>query len=330
MTGPAAVPTALRPQCVVGGGSSWEGEFRAMASRVRLVLGAGTSDPQDVLDDVESLFAQVERECTRFDPASDLMRANAAGAHWHGVGPYCLAALEAAQQAHRDTGGLFDPRVLRTLCALGYDRSLPFVDGDVRVAAGVEVQHARRPWHLGVDRATSRVRIGPDPVDLGGIGKGLAVRWAAELTATRSPSFLVDAGGDCYVRGFGPDDAGWHVGVEDPRGGALPVLVLALADTACVTSSIRVRQWTAGDRLVHHLIDPRTGTSAVADLLAVTVIAPDPAHAEVLAKVLFLQGARGIARAADDAGVGAVWITADGDVRHNDAAAAHIVWRAAA
>ena len=329
MTGPSALPLDVQPLCVVGTGSTWEGEFRAMASWVRLVLGAGSTDPQNALADAESLFAQVERECTRFDASSDLMLANAAADMWHPVGRYCFDALVAAHRAHVDTGGLFDPRVLRTLCALGYDRSLPFVEGDVRVDADGAGSAVCDGWQLGVDHAGVRVRIGPDPVDLGGIGKGLAVRWAAERVAAYSETFLIDAGGDCLVRGAGPDGTGWHIAVEDPFGGDLPLLVLALRDTACVTSSVRVRRWTAGGRAVHHLIDPRTGSSAASDLLAVTVIAPDPADAEVVAKVLFLNGADGIAAAADTAGVAAVWIAVDGRVGHNDAAAAHIVWRAA-
>ena len=45
--------------------------------------------------------------------------------------PECYQAIAGAAEAHRVTGGLFDPRCLRTLEAWGYDRSLPFAAGPV-------------------------------------------------------------------------------------------------------------------------------------------------------------------------------------------------------
>jgi thiamine biosynthesis lipoprotein len=297
-----------------------------MASYVRVLLGADCREPADCLARVESVFAEVQRQCTRFDATSDLMRANAAGVEWHPVGGYCFAALESAAQAHERTGGLFDPRVLRTLTDLGYDRSLPFAAGGVRRnAAPAPARGFTTRWQPGFDVSTSSVRIGPDPVDLGGIGKGLALRWAAELLD--EPTLLIDAGGDCIVRGAGPDGTGWRVGVENPRGGTEPLAVLRIRDAACATSSVRVRRWRAGSDEVHHLIDPRTARPGGDGLLAVTVIADDPADAEVLSKVLFLHGS-GIAACVAELDAAAIWV--DGSGAHvSTAAEPAVLWRAA-
>lgn len=326
--GPASLPAVVRPQSVVPVGELWQRTFRAMASTVRLQLGPGTDDPDAVFAEVVDLFGRVEAECTRFDPGSDLMRANAAGDAWCAVGPHCLAALTAAAGAHRRTGGLFDPRVLRGLVALGYDRSQPFASGPLDLQGGAgDPAVVTTPWAPRLDADAGRVAVGPDPVDLGGIGKGLAVRWAAERLARRSPVFCLDAGGDCHLGGAGPDGDGWQVGVEDPRGGSDPVAVLALRDTACATSSIRLRRWTVDGRPAHHLLDPRTGTPGGTGLLAVTVVAPDAAEAEVWSKVLFLHGADGIADAARRHGLSALWVDVDGRVGVADALAPHVVWQ---
>ncbi|HVH58479.1 MAG TPA: FAD:protein FMN transferase, partial [Vicinamibacterales bacterium] len=45
-----------------------------------------------------------------------------------------------------------------------------------------------------------------------------------------------------------------------------------------------------GDRMLHHVIDSRTGTSADSDLYAVTVHAPDAITADVAAKVVLVLG----------------------------------------
>lgn len=329
MTGPAALPavTLARPGLARPLGVY---RFRAMACEVSLTLDPSESDAVAVLEAVHALFEQVERECTRFDPSSDLMRANAAGEDWCDVGPWCLAALDEALTAHHRTAGRFDPRVLQALHRIGYVGSLPFARGPVQVPApGRPPLGQGSRWTPRIDRQSGRVAVGSVPVDLGGIGKGLAVRWASEQAARLCPAFVLDAGGDCRLHGTAPGGALWQVGVEDPRGSTVPVVVLALQDTACATSSIRLRSWRAGAEPVHHLIDPRTGLPGGAGLLAVTVVDPDAARAEVWSKALFLHGAGGIAAAAADQDAAALWVGVDGDVHVSDGLRPMVVWEAA-
>ncbi|MDR1999836.1 MAG: FAD:protein FMN transferase, partial [Frankiaceae bacterium] len=242
-------------------------QFRAMACEVDVQLC--DADGHGAADRVEAIFAEVQRQCTRFDPTSPLMLANAAGTGWAEVPTLCLTAIAEAFLAHEYTDGLFDPRVHNALVRLGYDRSLPFRATDIHLPADLtgmlgtaDPKPASRapggPWRPGLDFAGGRVRIGPDPIDLGGIGKGLAVRWATRDLSGELDNFAIVAGGDCYLSGPGPEGAGWNVEVENPLGGSDPIAVLTLADLACATSSTRVRAWTLGGRQVHHLLDPRT------------------------------------------------------------------------
>ncbi len=303
-----------------------------MASEISVTFGPGTIGPNETFDRIAGVFADVETQCTRFNESSDLMRANAAGEDSIAVGRYCYDALRAAERAHAMTGGAFDPRVLGALRELGYTRSLPFASGQVRVArhaaAPAPPPAASGPWQPVFEPVTGTVRIGPVPVDLGGIGKGLAVRWGLATAARDSPCVLIEAGGDCHARGSGPEGTGWRLGVEDPRGGADPLAVLAVTDAACATSSIRLRRWRADDKLVHHLIDPRTGAPGGDGLLAVTVVADDCADAEVWSKVLFLHGRAGIADAARLRGLAALWVDTEGTLGASAAMLPLVVWRA--
>jgi Membrane-associated lipoprotein involved in thiamine biosynthesis len=167
------------------------------------------------------------------------------------------------------------------------------------------------------------------PVDLGGIGKGLALRWAARRAATilGSTGFLLEAGGDIASHGlFG--DARWSIGIEDPTGGQEPVAVCVLErDQAIATSSVLVGRWLDPDgRPVHHLIDPKTGAPGGAGLAAVTVAFPDPAWAEVWSKALFLEGAVGIAAAARRRGLSAWWVDEAGELSMTPAARQQTGW----
>lgn len=305
---------------------------RAMASEVTLRVVRPTSSAQDAVDAALAVFGRVEVACTRFDPTSPLMRANADPDRWHAVPAVLRSALTEAARAHEETAGLFDPRVLKILTGWGYDRSLPFEAARLSFPQEVQPERADPPpaWRPEF-RADGRVRLGPDPIDLGGIGKGLAVRWAAaELAgAGVGEAYLIDAGGDLYASGPGPDGDGWRIGVEDPLGGADPLAVLALTDVACATSSVRLRRWTVGGRDVHHLVDPRTGTAGGQGLLAVTVVHPDPAWAEVWSKSLFLLGPDRLPRVAEEGGFAALWVDAQGRVGTSPALAPHLLWQVA-
>ena len=172
-------------------------------------------------------------------------------------------ARRAGAPAHR---GPVRPARAAVLRSMGYDRSLPFAERSLmldgaRPRPPAVAGRARRAWKPGVRRGALAVRVGNEPVDLGGIGKGLAVTWAARaprrLRATR-----------CWPRpaatswrpGGGPDGDGWMVDVENPFGGQAAA-VLRVTDRGIATSSTRIRSWTVGERQVHHLIDPRTAAA---------------------------------------------------------------------
>lgn len=305
--------------------------FRAMASEIRLWVVSPASTAPSAMQRAEEVFRRIEAACTRFDPASPLMRANDAGDTWHAVPRECVEAVAEAARAHAVTAGMFDPRVLRTLRANGYDRSLPFAAGPVSVAESSQRQARAgtgpaQAWEPGIDAQNLQIKIGAEPIDLGGIGKGIAVRRAAQELRDAGQACLVEAGGDCYAGGSGPEGAGWRLAVEDPFGGQEPVAVLSISDLGCATSSIRLRQWQVGQRRVHHLIDPRTGEPGGAGLQAVTVVGPDPALAEVWSKTLFLAGRRGIADLARSRGLAALWVTEHGQVRLSAPMREFVIW----
>jgi thiamine biosynthesis lipoprotein len=168
------------------------------------------------------------------------------------------------------------------------------------------------------------------PVDLGGIGKGLTLRWAAaSLVRAGAVDFLLEAGGDLVARGLDPDGVPWQVGIEDPGGDGEPLAVIVAQDLAIATSSIGVHRWSVDGRQVHHLLDPRTGEPAQGGLAAVTVAGPDPAWAEVWSKVLFVGGRDAIAAAARSRGLAAWWVADDGTFEMTAAARALTMWVAA-
>lgn len=330
--GPGAVAGAPEVSSVPGA-QELRLATRAMATDIS--LRAPDRGGDDRIESVArrslEIFHEVERACTRFDPSSPLMRANVAPHQWHEVPPVCFAAILEASRAHASTAGRFDPRVLDDLVALGYDRTFAAVaaagdrEGRPQPPMGRH-RGARPPWRPRFRGATHEVNLGGAPIDLGGIGKGLAVRWASDVLSTATSDFLLEAGGDCFAAGSSPEGGPWRIGIEDPLGGADPVAVLALRDRACTTSSVRLRHWRSAGRQVHHLIDPRTGQPGGVGLASVTVIGADPATAEVWSKALFLTGRHRIAAEATRRGLAAIWVADDGELQMSPTAKRSVSW----
>jgi thiamine biosynthesis lipoprotein len=262
-------------------------------------------------------------------------------------------ALAAIDRAGRMTDGRFDASVLGALERIGEHgaRLEPALapgpglapGGSVAPGPGLAPGRSEPPGPSvapAVGRGDagdrrSRVHAPPVPVDMGGIGKGLALRWACARALQSLPDgagLQLEAGGDVVAGGIPPDD-GWLIGVEDPAAADsdadAPLAVVELRSGAVATSSVRVRRWVGPDgRVVHHLIDPRTGEPAQTGLIAVTVAGADPAWAEVWSKALFLAGRTGIAAEARSRDLAAWWITDEGRLGLTPAARMLTAWAA--
>jgi thiamine biosynthesis lipoprotein len=317
-------------------------ERRAMGSPLRLtIVGVEAALATRGWELVSDEFEAAEQAMSRFRESSDLTTVNRAAGdgRCRPVDRRLSAALVAADRAGRVTGGRFDARVLADLERLGYaGASLEVAatgrSGDRPTGPPGAGETAKNPatgrW-LAIDGRASEVAL-ERPVDLGGIGKGLALRWAWRrleragfIGADRGA--LLEAGGDLVAGGPAPQGGPWIIALEDPTGDAVPVATVALPGGAVATSSILVHRWTAGDgRAIHHLVDPLTGEPGGAGLLSVTVAGPDPAWAEVWSKTLFLSGAGGIADAARARGLAAWWVRDDRVVEMTAAARARTTW----
>ena len=263
-----------------------------------------------VAAEVATIFAAAEARFSRFRADSELARLNRADGAM-AVSPVMLAALARARGYVALTGGRFDPAIGAALTAAGYDRSF-HAGGLDRVDVGAAAPPARFA-EVTVDLAHGRVhRPAHLQLDLGGMIKGATTDLAARQLPANG---AIDAGGDAVLRGDGPDGDGWLVEVEDPADPDRVLVTLVVRDRAVATSADNRRRWRRGDGWAHHLIDPATGAPAISDLAQVTIVADLAERAEVLAKAVFVAGARaGRALLATIADVGAVLVRRDGAI----------------
>ncbi|MES4884054.1 FAD:protein FMN transferase [Streptomyces sp. NBC_01723] len=165
---------------------------------------------------------------------------------------------------------------------------------------------------------STRYRGRLDPT---GIVKGWAVERAARrIAAAGATGVSLNGGGDVQLLGSPGARRPWRVGVSDPlRPGGLAAVVSAAgaAELAVATSGSAERG--------AHVVDPRTGRSAVTDLLSVTVVAPRLTWADCWATAAFAMGSReGLRWLESLPGVEGLLITAGDEVRCTGGLAARL------
>ncbi len=272
----------------------YEHHFRAMNTGVGIWVWSENRAHADLVRQslhlAEELFGRVEQELSRFRTTSGLCALNrSAGTGPCAVSPLLCTVLGAALDAADDSGGIYDPTLLKTMERIGYDRSFELLGAGCDAEASEE-QAAPGSWRrVELDRDAGTVSLPADlAVDLGGIAKGWTVDCVALALAPLGP-LLVDAGGDLRAIGTVEDEP-WPIAIEDPFAPAQDRSLVRLESGALATSSVGGRRWSRGHRVFHHVIDPRTGTSAQSDLHTVTVHAPDAVGADVAAKVALVLG----------------------------------------
>jgi FAD:protein FMN transferase len=209
------------------------------------------------------------------------------------------------------TGGAFDPTVLASMHAIGYDRTFTEMTGLAPVG---NLQPSVGCVGIVLD---ARLRTVMVPVgvglDLGGIGKGLAADLVvAEVIGFGALGACVNIGGDVRVDGLSPTGDGWDLAIADPFDDRRFLTSVRISSGALVTSSTKMRAWVQGGRSVHHLINPLTGGPSESDLVSVSMLTADAWSGEALAKAMIIVGIEAAQQVAAAAGVTGV-LVADGE-----------------
>ena len=241
---------------------------RALTTRSFCAIGTTATvvvqDPAHADEAARVLAAElrtIDAACSRFRPDSELQSLHAEAGRTVAVSTVLFEALSVACDAAARTGGAVDPTVGNALAALGYDTDLD----EVRARPAGPPQALGRVagyQHVQLDPRHRTVRI-PRGVrlDLGSTAKAWAADRAAARIARRiGAGALVSLGGDVAVAGP-PPPGGWAIGVA--RASSTPPAqadqVVAIRRGGLASSGTTTRTWKAGDRAVHHIVDPRTG-----------------------------------------------------------------------
>jgi len=224
---------------------------------------------------------------SRFDPESELSKFNRRLGSFEVASPDMHTVALHALSYHKESDGLFDPRILPILEDIGYRADFSLREtppSPPRKLLPIQITSLKRDLKIWGEMIRFDV-----PMDFSGIAKGYILdRMAGSLAEDGWNNFLVDAGGDMFVRGTNREGASWRIDVENiPEG----KLLLEFSEKGVATSGITRRQWKSskGERF-HHLVHPKHPYIFSFDLLSVTVISRNVERADFLAKTLFFMG----------------------------------------
>tara|TARA_R110002126_G_scaffold47327_6_gene132572 strand:+ start:4208 stop:5215 length:1008 start_codon:yes stop_codon:yes gene_type:complete len=263
-------------------------EFAAMGTDLTIeAIGPDSAALERAITAAESELRRVEDLMTSWRD-SPLTRMNATA----GEGPQVIPA-ELAELIQRSlvvsefTHGAFDVTFASVGKLWDFKRKPPVLPDQVTLTAALE--------HVGWDRveldvATSTITLpAGTAIGLGGIAKGYGVdRAMAMLIEHGVKHGVVNAGGDLKALGtnFGKT---WQVAVRHPRRPTEVLAMIPVSNVCMVTSGDYERFFEVDGRRYHHILDPRTGSSATGCMSA-TVLAPDAAFADALATALCVLG----------------------------------------
>jgi FAD:protein FMN transferase len=269
--------------------------WRAMGTLIEVrIPDLPAGDAIAAIGRVRARVEELEAAMTVFRPESPLVALNAAPeGEWMDGPPDLALAMRAAVDAVGTTSGAYDPSVAPAMKAWGlYDLS-----GEEATPAFLRSWRSRPGSDaVEIDLANSRLRR-LDPrveLDLGGIGKGIAVD--AALTILRqagSRSALVNLGGEIGVLGA-PEDApeGWPVGIAHPRRPGDTCTEFPLRSGHVATSGDYERWVDAPSGRKHHILDPNTALSAPG-VASVTVWRASGCVADIASTASFVLASRG-------------------------------------
>ena len=263
----------------------------AMACRFEITLPlnsrSGVSAAQRALEDVDKIEAQL----SIFRDNSEVSRLNRrAGEQPVRVSQSLFALLKASRDLYKATGGAFD------ITSGPLSEVWGFLRRQGRIPQPEEIAQAQRVVgcdKVDLDETQCSVAFARQGVmiNFGAIGKGFALDRVATSIRREVRTALISAGSSSMrtVGSGARGQAGWMVGIRDPRDASRRLAILHLRNTSLSTSGHEEQFFEYEGRRYGHIIDPRTGQPSQG-VSGVTVVHRSAAAADALATAFYVGG----------------------------------------
>ena len=262
----------------------------------------------DDLLKVMDIYQEKEMKLSRFKEKSELSKLNGNLGKFFAVSDDILHLTKKSLEYYTASDGMFDPRILDVLEEIGYDRDFKSIKAKMIGKENIFDLSGDLKSDLIVDNEKVKFER---RMDFTGIAKGYITDKAVDFLKKRGwGNFLVDSGGDMFASGLNVEGEKWALDIEgiDEKS-----LLIRISNQGIATSGITRRKWNAGEKRVHHLVNPKSPNDFSFDLKTVTAICENAEMADFWAKVLFLSGVKNGLLLAEEKGIEAIFLDYKGN-----------------
>jgi thiamine biosynthesis lipoprotein len=259
--------------------------FRALGTDIHVCMVTGSEAKRKKAEkdtkNVENIFHAKQNIFCRFNSESELSKLNKNIGVWQKASPDMIYLAKRALFYNRESGGLYDPRVIDTLENIGYKSD--------KKTVGKSAPESGKLKKLSADLKIKRngIFLGRR-IDFSGIAKGYVIDQSVVFLRKRGwKDFFINVNGDAYAAGRDAKGKKWKLPVEGARDKNAAVYI---SNEGVATSGVTKRQWKYKGKNVHHLVNPRNPGKFSFELCSVLVFHKKTEWADGRAKVLVLMG----------------------------------------
>jgi thiamine biosynthesis lipoprotein len=288
--------------------------------RFQIISSKGTVFTKSRARGAFSIFDQVVKKFSRFNPKSELSAMNNSYPHSFVASKELFDLVKISLDINKKGKGFYDPTLIDVLESYGYDQKQDFSKLDKpEFYKELEnlVSGRKGPKEIEIDEKTKKIKLQKGQrLDLGSIAKGYAVDLAYEYLKKDFDQFLINAGGDVRVGGVNEQGLPWKIMLfkaplpnQAPPQDCEPMQDMASPKDK-TSNQNRVAKaneflgyvelepgfsiagsggWARRVGAFHHLLNPKDGLP-INHISQTYVIAPDAQSADAYATFLFVEG----------------------------------------
>lgn len=233
-------------------------------------------DSQKISNQTKRSIIQIctdfDNHFSRFIPTSEVSRINQNPSSTITISNQLAQYLKFGHQLKTVTNGYFDPAIISTLEAYGYDANYSFKMSTLPSWVG--------DWHITNRKLTKELST---KICLDAWGKGILIDQIAKYFLSNNLRyFLINGGGDIFATQKSSGQP-WHVAIEHPMKSDQAIAHVFLNHQALASSSPRIRRFAN----FHHLINAKT-QKPIHTLLSTHALATTATVADAVATALFV------------------------------------------
>ena len=265
-----------------------EASTQVFAMDTYMNLKAYGKNAQKAVDDAKSEIERLDQLWSAVDKNSEIYQLNQKKKMK--VSDETLELIEFAKKKSAQSGDAFDISVYPIVELWGFPTQKYRVPSDSEIQSLLKNVDCQK---IKINKKTNVVKLEKNmKIDLGGIAKGyIADQLKAYLKEQNVSHALINLGGNVLALDGKPDGSDYNIGIQKPfaqNGEA--ITSVKIKDQSVVSSGIYERYFKVGDKIYHHILDPKTGYPYKNNLLGVSIVCDSSTEADALSTTCFAMG----------------------------------------